>query len=136
MKRLRIKVTGIVQGVGFRPFIYHLANEHRLTGFVRNDGSGVTVEVQGKKAENFFADIARKAPATAYIETIDKKELPPVVGEAEFIILHSDRNVNKNKYISPDIALCEYCKNEILTHKTAALGIPLPTALIAVPDLP
>ena len=69
----RIRVRGVVQGVGFRPFVYRLAHEHHLTGWVRNTSGSVEIEVEGKgeALENFLSDLKAKAPPMARIESVE-----------------------------------------------------------------
>ena len=76
--RKHIKVNGIVQGVGFRPFIYNFAKSLNLTGHVNNDGSGVDIEVEGKiKAVNeFYGTLEKKAPPLSHITSIQEKDIP------------------------------------------------------------
>ena len=76
--RRQIRVVGQVQGVGFRPFVYRLARELNLGGFVRNDGAGVTIEVQGNEADlvRFEEGIQTRRPALAVIRSLESKSVP------------------------------------------------------------
>ena len=67
----RIRVRGLVQGVGFRPYVWRLANELGLTGWVRNDGGGVTIAVDGEKLPDFLERLANEAPRLARIDRIE-----------------------------------------------------------------
>ncbi len=113
-KRLFIHITGIVQGVGFRPFIYSLATRFSLSGFVLNDTSGVKIEVEGegKKTADFLEHITLDAPPLALIEKIDCRKLPPI-GYHHFEIKKSKKEKEKFTLISPDISVCPDCLREL-----------------------
>jgi len=112
--RFHIIVKGVVQGVGFRPFIYQLAHSHKLTGWVLNSSKGVIIEVEGEKKdlEAFVEDIGTKAPPLAKIESIDVEFLPPM-GYSSFIIKHSVEEQEQFLLISPDICICHDCLREL-----------------------
>lgn len=112
--RARIIVRGIVQGVGFRPFVYRLANDHELKGWVLNSTGGVVIEVEGltNRLEEFIADITLKAPPLAVIERVESSLLPPV-GYQSFIIQASQEQEDKFVLISPDICICPDCLREL-----------------------
>ncbi len=112
--RTRIIVRGMVQGVGFRPFIYRLANDHELKGWVFNSTEGVVIEVEGptKRLEEFISDITLKAPPLAVIERVETSLLPPV-GYQSFIIQASQEQEDKFVLVSPDICICPDCLREI-----------------------
>lgn len=114
MKRLSVRVTGIVQGVGFRPFVYRLAQKLGLGGWVLNDEVGVLIEVEGpgEALEEFLKCLSSEAPPSAFIEHVDVKELSPL-GERTFIIRESERSKERQALISPDIATCEDCLREL-----------------------
>ncbi|MGE4551586.1 MAG: carbamoyltransferase HypF [Desulfovibrionaceae bacterium] len=109
--RFRFTVTGQVQGVGFRPFVYRLALEHGLTGRVRNAPEGVLIEVQGGGAalRAFEADLTGKLPPLARIITLAREELEPEPGEDAFAIVTSTSGHGHRVLISPDIATCPDC---------------------------
>src|SRR5437879_12369335 len=88
--RRRIQITGVVQGVGFRPFIYRLAHECGLVGQVLNDSAGVDIEVQGSSASvsTFIARLRPEAPPLSRIVSFEVSELPPD-GDQEFRIVKS-----------------------------------------------
>ncbi len=112
--RARIIVRGMVQGVGFRPFIYRLANDHELRGWVLNSTEGVVIEVEGptKRLEEFITDITMRAPPLAVVEKVESNFLPPV-GYQSFIIQASQEQEDKFVLISPDISLCPDCLREL-----------------------
>ncbi|MCJ2166215.1 MULTISPECIES: carbamoyltransferase HypF [unclassified Pseudodesulfovibrio] len=109
--RQRFTITGQVQGVGFRPFVYRIALDNRVTGTVNNSSDGVLIEVQGsiEQVSAFSEDLADKLPPLARIVTLDFQELPEVDGEAGFTILKSTGGEGHNVLISPDVATCQDC---------------------------
>ena len=113
-QRKRFLFTGIVQGVGFRPFIFRLATEQRLAGFVQNRPDGVVVEVEGLPAavESFLARVKHDQPPLAHIEIITETEQAPI-GEGSFRIIPSESGGRLNVHISPDMAVCEDCLAEL-----------------------
>lgn len=112
--RIWLKVEGVVQGVGFRPFVYSLANRLGLAGVVSNDSAGVTLEVEGNRADldRFVAVIEREAPPLAVIERMTSGELPPR-GDHAFVIAPSQAGPERTALISPDVATCEDCLREL-----------------------
>jgi len=113
-RRIRLRFSGIVQGVGFRPFIYRLPVEHGLVGWVRNRHDGVVVEVEGPpdSLERFLADVEKKRPPRAEVAEITAEEIP-AGGERDFRILLSDKEGAKSVRIPPDIATCPDCLREL-----------------------
>ena len=113
-ERRRYRITGIVQGVGFRPFIFTLATRLGLTGFVGNDSSGVFVEVQGAVAtlDTFGACILIETPPLAHIEQIAFASLP-IQATHDFVIVHSEIDPTQRTLISPDQAICADCLREL-----------------------
>jgi len=75
--RLRMRVRGAVQGVGFRPFVHGLAREFELDGFVRNDAEGVLLEVEGERVNEFVDALRREPPPLARIDRIELRRVPP-----------------------------------------------------------
>ncbi len=116
IKRKKLRIRGIVQGVGFRPFIYRLAQKHDLSGFVLNDDDGVFIEVQGREIalKNFGEDIIQEAPPAAAISTIKAEWISTVASSRDFKILPSPQAVEREAMISPDLAICDDCRREIL----------------------
>lgn len=114
MKRYRIKITGIVQGVGFRPFIYNLAVRLGLKGWVGNADSDVIIEIESvqEQLQEFIDKVSRTAPALSKIESIQYDELP-ITGFREFSIKHSHNNSRGPVFISPDVCTCIDCLNEL-----------------------
>ncbi len=109
------QVRGVVQGVGFRPFVYRLATEEALTGFIGNDPAGVTLEVEGPAArvEIFLQRLRLESPPLARIDSIDIRELA-VFGETGFRIISSLVTGDVNTGIPADAATCADCLRELL----------------------
>ena len=113
-ERREISVRGIVQGVGFRPFIYALAQRHGLAGLVRNDAEGVHIEAEGppEELELFLQGIREKAPPLAVVETVSWGPLA-ALRERDFRIEESREGVRRRALISPDVATCGECVAEL-----------------------
>ncbi|MFZ5646628.1 MAG: carbamoyltransferase HypF [Bacillota bacterium] len=114
IRRLRIRAEGIVQGVGFRPFIYNLARQFGLAGFVLNDGRGVMLEVEGAPddVDRFSGQILKLAPPRAVVERLRCRELTPA-GDCAFTIIPSASEARSSVFVSPDLATCRHCLNEL-----------------------
>ncbi len=112
-RRLRICVRGVVQGVGFRPFVYTCAAALTLTGTVRNDSSGAVIEVEGAAGDldDFIARLTNSAPPLAVVESIETCEVP-VVGGTGFSIADTSRSDGGRTLASPDVAMCAECAAE------------------------
>ncbi|MGC8626038.1 MAG: carbamoyltransferase HypF [Acidimicrobiales bacterium] len=113
--RLAVRVEGVVQGVGFRPFVHQLADELGLAGLVGNDTTGVFIEVEGaaSKVDAFMARLSEGSPALAVIETVKSRHVP-VRGEHGFRIVPSDPAGERQALIAPDTATCPDCLRELL----------------------
>ncbi len=113
-QRRRIRVSGIVQGVGFRPFVYGLARSQKLVGFVRNDARGVVIEAEGAKNELdlFAAALVEQAPPLARVGALETNEIEPR-GEPEFTIAQSAGEGTRTALIPADIATCGDCLREL-----------------------
>lgn len=112
----RILVSGLVQGVGFRPFIERIARAHGLRGYVKNiGGSEVEIWAEGEEAEvyEFVLDLYEKRPPVAILDEVHLQFEEPA-GFAEFRILKSERSRTLSSNIPPDFAMCEHCLREIL----------------------
>ena len=114
MRRIRARVEGTVQGVGFRPFVYRLASELDLSGFVLNDERGVLLEVEGRESavDGFLRRLGEEAPPLAAIEAVRPQDVAPA-GERGFRILASPRGGEPAALVSPDTATCEDCLAEL-----------------------
>ena len=111
---LKITVSGVVQGVGFRPFVYRLACKLGLNGFVQNTSSGVNIEIEGKDTslKHFVAGLTKFAPPMSHIESV-KIENVPLEGFCNFEIKVSTALQDEYQLVSPDIATCVDCRKEI-----------------------
>jgi len=109
--RQKFTITGQVQGVGFRPFVYRIALDNAVTGSVNNSPDGVIIEIQGtpEQVSAFSDDLADKLPPLAKIVTLDSQDMPPVDSESEFTILKSTGGEGHSVLISPDVATCPDC---------------------------
>ena len=113
VERRRFRVGGVVQGVGFRPFVYGLANRHGLAGFVLNDGNGVLIEAEGPgdQLDRFAAALVTDAPSLARVAAVAAEPLAPV-GERSFTIATSAAT-GRTALIPPDTATCDDCLHEL-----------------------
>lgn len=114
IERWRLKISGAVQGVGFRPFVYAAAQTLELKGFVGNDGGGVFVEVEGEK-ENlaaFLRLLKTDAPPLALVSRVEKAEIAPV-NESGFRIVESVEKRRENTFVAPDTSVCADCLREM-----------------------
>ena len=112
--RTRIRVEGIVQGVGFRPFVCGLAAEHGVAGFVGNDEAGVFIEAEGplSTVDTFVGDLRRRAPVLAVIERLRTSRRRPT-GQSGFRIVASAGGGARRALVSPDMATCADCLAEL-----------------------
>ena len=117
-KRYRYKIEGIVQGVGFRPFIYQVAHKNSLFGYVLNNSLGVEIEVEGdiESLEEFEKALHVELPPLARVDFIQKKELNPK-GYKSFDIEKSTLKDTKQTLISPDMSICDDCLRELKDRK-------------------
>lgn len=111
---LRVEVKGIVQGVGFRPFVYNLAEKYGLKGWVNNSGQGVTIELEGPEdtVQEFLREMKSRPPRLAKITGIITTRRPSN-GYINFQIIKSNPTGEKGTLISPDMAVCNDCRREI-----------------------
>ncbi|MGA2219286.1 MAG: acylphosphatase, partial [Terracidiphilus sp.] len=118
-------VRGVVQGVGFRPFVYRLAQEEGLAGFIGNDTDGVTIEVEGpeERVEAFLGRLQAEAPPLARIDSVVTRDLP-VAGSAEFRIIASEVLGRVSTGIPADAATCEDCLRELLDREDRRYRYP------------
>ncbi|MBE0577325.1 MAG: carbamoyltransferase HypF [Desulfuromonadales bacterium] len=155
LQRQKIIIEGIVQGVGFRPFIYQLAGRFGLDGSVCNDSRGVTIEVEGAAdvLTRFVAAVRSEKPPLSSIQSVDIQALA-VQGTAGFTILQSTLDESRRAQISPDTFVCDDCLNELFDsgdrryrypfinctncgpRYTIVTGIPYDRALTTMADFP
>jgi hydrogenase maturation protein HypF len=115
VRRTELRVRGTVQGVGFRPYVYRLAGELGLSGFVLNDSEGVRLEVEGPApaVAKFILRLNPEAPPLAHLESVTAEEREPV-GHSGFAIRDSPRSGAPDAAVTPDSAICESCRRELL----------------------
>ena len=113
-RRLRLHITGTVQGVGFRPFLYRLAHELGLKGWVNNSPQGVILEAEGsqEQLECLLERLPREKPVHASFQSIQQESLPPV-GYQTFDIKASELSGRKSTLVLPDLATCPQCRDEL-----------------------
>lgn len=115
-KGVKLTVHGIVQGVGFRPFVYRLARELGIGGTIRNTSQGVVIEAMGSAADldAFLKALREQAPPLARISAIGRQPIPTTAQQQGFTILASRAGCASQTMIPADIALCEDCRRELL----------------------
>ncbi|MGQ3685490.1 MAG: carbamoyltransferase HypF [Candidatus Loosdrechtia sp.] len=111
--KTRITITGIVQGVGFRPFIYHLANKYNLKGFCLNNSRGVFIEVQGDMVDEFIREIKTSPPPLSKIEKLTSHSIFSNEVFEDFRIRESLTYEGEFALVSPDISVCHECLKEL-----------------------
>jgi len=125
MLRKRITLTGLVQGIGMRPFIWKLACTHGLSGWVRNDSTGVTLEVQGSpdSIDSFVESLRLQGPALAQFDALEACQIH-TLDEIGFVILESLIEPEQSGPVAADIATCEACLRELRDPKDRRFGYP------------
>ena len=115
METKKVLVEGIVQGVGFRPFVYRIATELELTGYVRNLGNVVEIIIQGSDEEidNFIFKLQNELPPIAKINNLETEELENIEQYSDFTIKESSDSFSGTSVIPPDLAICDKCLEEI-----------------------
>jgi len=123
--RRRLFVQGIVQGVGFRPWIHQLAVTHSLSGYVLNSTLGVTIEIEGSKAslQSFLVDFRNHPPPAASIDEVREEILAPI-GLTGFEIRESAHASGEFVLVPPDIAICDACVAEFRDPLNRRFGYP------------
>jgi hydrogenase maturation protein HypF len=128
VERVRLHVTGVVQGVGFRPFIHRLAIRHGLGGWVRNASGNVEIEIEGpaQAVREFQENLATEAPPLARIERVDvEPQLPE--GQSAFHIRTSWAEPDRRQPVSPDVAMCAACESELFERTNRRYRFPFIT---------
>ncbi len=115
VERLRLRVRGVVQGVGFRPFVHRLAHRHGLSGFVLNDANGVIVEAEGEPGAlaGFVSALTAEAPPLARVAGIDMAPSAPRFELGFAIVLSEEGGVARTTLVAPDAATCPDCLREL-----------------------
>ena len=123
VERRAFRVSGIVQRVGYRPFVYRLAEEYALSGWVLNDSAGVGIEAEGTAAalDAFAVALADDAPRAAVVTAVTWQAVTPC-GERTFRILPSPAGTRAATLVSPDLAVCADCRREILSAADRRYG--------------
>jgi hydrogenase maturation protein HypF len=123
--RLRLRVTGLVQGVGFRPYVHRLATKLELNGHVGNDAQGVFIEVEGttKATEDFMSRLVMGAPGAARIEEVFSRSMA-TNGRTGFAIVESQDLGKVQTFVSPDIATCDDCLAEVFDSASRRVRYP------------
>jgi len=123
--RKEIRITGIVQGVGFRPYVFRLAADRRLAGNVCNTSSGITIEIQGPResVEDFLRLLPQNPPVLAQISGMTVSEIP-CASDAPFEILPSHAEDHADTVISPDVAVCPDCLRELFDPRDRRFCYP------------
>ena len=148
MPRIHVHVTGVVQGVGFRPFVWQMATSRGLTGWVRNAADGVHVEAKGpqEQLDSFVLALSTQAPAAARVDTVQVSKMPDehlapmapagtsvttgevrvsgLAHESTFRIVESDASTDRTTLVSPDIATCPACLAEMRDPKNRRYHYP------------
>ena len=124
--RRRVRVSGVVQGVGFRPFVHRLACELRLAGHVGNDADGVFIEIEGAAPDVacFERRLVDSAPPLARIATVQADPVHPL-GERDFRIADSVAGGPARTFVSPDVAVCDQCLAEMDRPRGSEVPVPL-----------
>ncbi|STX44013.1 hydrogenase maturation protein HypF [Legionella donaldsonii] len=113
IERLRILIKGQVQGVGFRPHVYRVAQHLNLTGWVQNNTIGVLIEVQGWFVSSFLSHLLTSLPTLARIHDIETSNLALIANENDFLIIESQKTGASHGIISPDMSPCPDCLGEL-----------------------
>ncbi|MDH5363439.1 MAG: acylphosphatase, partial [Aigarchaeota archaeon] len=125
LTRARVHVRGVVQGVGFRPFVYRLAQDMGLKGYIRNTVTGVTIEVEGPEdsVKQFPARLRNEKPPLAAVEEIQLEMMKPA-GYRSFEIFVSKEEPGPVSFVSPDVATCDQCLAETLDSRDRRYRYP------------
>ena len=137
LRGARIHITGIVQGVGFRPFVYGLAVRLGLSGWVRNTSAGVDIEVDGTAdaLDAFVTSLKSELPPLARMDSLDVS-IRARAGFTGFEIMHSEALAGAFQPISPDVSICPDCLRELLDPPTGDIATHSSIAPIAGRVLP
>ncbi|MBE6962439.1 MAG: carbamoyltransferase HypF [Ruminococcaceae bacterium] len=114
-RRIHLNIRGIVQGVGFRPFLHRLTERYALSGWVRNTSAGVELELEGEdiRLEQFVSALQSEQPPLAVIVGVERTDLPASAGYEGFRILESEVLAHRQALVSPDVSTCPDCLKEL-----------------------
>ncbi|MCX7703561.1 MAG: carbamoyltransferase HypF [Planctomycetota bacterium] len=123
--RWSVDVRGRVQGVGFRPFVYRIAQRHKIGGYVTNTPYGVHIEVEGTKKSltSFKNALVKEKPPLAEIRNIFIKPMK-TKGETDFVVKESKKKGRKEVVVPPDVSVCKNCQEELFSPKDRRFGYP------------
>ena len=123
--RLRVRVTGVVQGVGFRPFIYRIADRFGVAGCVRNTSGGAELELEAvpSSIDAFLQELRLRPPPIARIDQIETEPMQPL-GETGFRIISSLATSEQAALVSPDVSVCDDCLRELRDPNDRRYGYP------------
>ncbi|WP_374363943.1 carbamoyltransferase HypF [Cloacibacterium sp.] len=127
IKTQEIHISGRVQGVGFRPFIFNLALEFGLKGYVSNDELGVIIICQGENIKEFFDKIHHRKPKSSEIIFSEIKEIETTEFFENFFIKPTEKNIVVDIPLTPDFATCESCETELFDEKNPRYFYPFTT---------
>jgi len=124
--RKSIQIKGIVQGVGFRPYVYKKALQYQLKGWVMNTGKGVIIDVEGSPSvlETFIKDVVHNPPSLAQIREVKVEAVAELKQYTKFEIIMSQDKDCKDALVPPDVSLCDDCKREIFDSKDRHYSYP------------
>ncbi len=127
-ERIRLRIRGTVQGIGFRPFVFRLAQELSLGGWIANTTQGTLLELEGTPngLRTFQTRISTELPLSRNIQSITSTSLP-VTGEQSFSISHSQRGTKTQSVVSPDLATCQQCLEDINNPQSRRYHYPFTT---------
>jgi len=116
-KRVKIEIQGIVQGVGFRPFIYQLAHKYNLSGYILNNGSGVVIEIEGEKEKTkfFLKELTNSNPVLSRIDSLEVEHIK--LQHSTLFEIQNSKTTKINTMLSADISLCKECLKEFNNPK-------------------
>ena len=125
-KATEIRISGTVQGVGFRPFVYRLAKQSSLAGYVTNSGDGVIIRVAGSQQhiDDLTASLQKDAPPLARIVSIGQQPSTLPEDTLTFSIIHSETDRQSTTHIAPDVATCRECLDDITDSANRRYGYP------------
>lgn len=123
IERLQIRINGQVQGVGFRPHVYRLAHQLKLSGWIQNNAEGVMIEVQGQLVTNFICQLMANLPELVKVDTIKTKNIPAKACETKFLI-HESKGGLVTAKIAPDVGTCAHCLEELFDPQSQFYRYP------------
>lgn len=121
-KRIRLEIGGVVQGVGFRPYVHRLAQRHQLSGWVLNDGRGVIIEIQGERADAFVQTLTRQPPPLAHIDRVAVQQI--ALQDATGFEIRRSGGGAVTTAIPPDSAVCRDCLAELFDPQSRYYAYP------------